>query len=120
MEDISQLKDHYGEKLRGAAQDAQERFSDAGEQARVKSQELWDQANALIREHPAAAVGIAMLGGAVIGGILASALRTDKSSLSAAVQAASEAPNLQGAKESVAKKLGQLRDLLDEAIVKLQ
>ncbi len=123
MDDINEIKERYGAIAQEKAENLKENLSEVADQAKVRSQEFWADTSELIRENPAASIGIALLAGAVIGGLLVGSLSSDRhESVEDMAQKAVDrgSDSLGTAKDGLGKTLTQLRSLIDDALTTLK
>ena len=117
MENINEIQQRYGTATEEeSAEEAKNRLSGAAEQAKLKTQEFWEDAADLIREHPGKAIGIALLTGIAVGALIGSQAESDsKEPTLPAAQATWDE-----AKANLSTTLAGLRQFIDQAINKLQ
>ena len=75
QERVRDIAESALEKGRETIKEARERGQDALENVRERGEETWEDAQKLVRKHPGKAIGIALLGGTVVGALIA--LRSD-------------------------------------------
>jgi len=113
MEELEQMRERYN-ATEGAASEGEARLSEAAERVRIKTQEFWEDTTDLIRAHPGAAVGVALVAGVALGTLLGNQLGQGPT----VAETASD--RLGDAKERLSSTLTHLRGLLDEAIRKME
>jgi hypothetical protein len=100
-----------------AVQEAQARAEEVVSELETRAQAIWQDAVRFVEENPGTAVGAALLGGIVIGSVLASGARQSGRGETAARQPERA---LVDAKESLVKTLNDLRGTLDQVIKRVQ
>jgi len=121
MNDADDIKERYRSAAEDALRDAQDTWREAASHVQEKSQELWEETAGLIRKNPAAAVGIALLGGVALGALFGLRRRPPESALrSGARRLRASIADFQETKENVTHVVSKLLQLLDLTFSKLK
>jgi ElaB/YqjD/DUF883 family membrane-anchored ribosome-binding protein len=118
METTNPTIDEPMEAARTQAERTRDDLQNIAADVEERARQLWDQAAVFVRENPGMAVGAALVGGVVIGGLLSRPAR--RSEGMAESQGKKVGASLDEAKVSVTKTLTDLRNALDQVIQKVQ